>query len=131
MKPCCIDVPQLFQVRRLIESLIFGEAVHDSRVISAHLRHPSGSRGIASADRSEQCVCEPCQDIISRAHSSRFADFRRHDKNFVHHWLTDALDNHPARTPRREINLTGYSDIYLENLEKEWINDEKRLDRRQ
>jgi hypothetical protein len=140
--------PLPLDVRRIVESLV-AEAVRKAKAIfhppsdsSVVVQLPPDSSAVVqqppiaqanspSREKSEQCLCSPCRDIISRAHSAQDAEFRRHDHNFVQHWLTDPLDSEqPTYTPWREIRLDGFSDMYLENLEREWLKDEQRLDHR-
>ena len=77
----------------------------------------------------KQCICKSCLDPLSRSHSESVRQFRQHDRELVHKWLTESGyhdTNNPPIHATREIQLEGFADAYLEKLEEGWCQAEKR-----
>ncbi|RTL42358.1 MAG: hypothetical protein EKK48_10210 [Candidatus Melainabacteria bacterium] len=77
----------------------------------------------------KRCICAGCIDPLSRAHSESARQFRQHDRELVHKWLTESAYNdsgNPQIYVAREVQLEGFAEAYLEKLEEGWCQAEKR-----
>lgn len=91
-------------------------------LITSHLRH-------AREHDHKNCHCKHCLDIILHAQTAAGHRFNQHDKQFVHRWIHDDHEYEEHRpAPPREVKMEGYSENFLEELDKDWWEAEQQIE---